>query len=97
VIHVIVDNARIHPSQYTRRTIEGMPVTAVVHFLPAYCPEENPIERVWLDLHANVTRNHQCPTIEALVHEVTYYLRKRNRRITRRFARESGPTCRRAA
>lgn len=30
-----------------------------LHFLPPYCPEENRIERPWLDLHANVTRNHR--------------------------------------
>jgi transposase len=97
VIHLIVDNARIHSSRYTRRTIEGMPVKVVLHFLPPYCPEENPIERVWLDLHANVTRNHRCPTIQALVREVVYYLTKRNRRFTRRLARETTDTRRRAA
>jgi transposase len=97
VIHLILDNARIHSSQYTRRTVEGMPVKVVLHFLPPYCPEANRIERVWLDLHANVTRNHQCPTIDALVREVTYYLTKRNGRIARRLARETAQTHRRAA
>ena len=97
VIHLIVDNARIHSSQYTCRTMETMPVTVVLHFLPPYCPNDNPIERVWLDLHANVTRNHQCATIEALVREVVYYLTKRNRRIARHLARETGQTHRRAA
>ena len=97
VIHLIVDNARIHSSRYTRQTIAGMPIKVVLHFLPPYCPEANPIERVWLDLHANVTRNHRCPSIQSLVHEVVYYLNKRNRRITRRLARATGQTYRRAA
>ena len=38
-----------------------------MHFLPPYSPQFNPIERVWLDLHANVTRNHRCTTIEAVI------------------------------
>ncbi|MFP2924295.1 hypothetical protein ACLESO_03555 [Pyxidicoccus sp. 3LG] len=35
----------------------------MLHFLPPYCPEGNRIERLWLDLHANVTRNHRCRTL----------------------------------
>ena len=53
-------------------------------FLPPYCPNDNKIERVWQDLHANVTRNHTCPDITALMREVRYYLRKRNRRTLRK-------------
>src|SRR5207302_10142487 len=54
-----------------------------LHFLPPYSPDENAIERVWQDLHANVTRNHRCPDMAALMREVRYYLRKRNRRCLR--------------
>ncbi len=50
-----------------------------LHFLPPYCPELNPIERVWLDLHAEVTHNHRCATIDELMSEVHDYLRYRNR------------------
>jgi hypothetical protein len=35
-------------------------------------------------LHANVTRNHTCRTMTALMREVRYYLRKRNQKISRR-------------
>ena len=51
-----------------------------LHFLPPYCPDHNRIERVWQDVHANVTRNHRCADMAALLREVRYYLRKRNRR-----------------
>ena len=37
-----------------------------MHFLPPYCPDANRIERVWQDLHANVTRNHRCKSLKAL-------------------------------
>jgi transposase len=49
-----------------------------LHFLPPYCPDYNKIERVWQDLHANVTRNHREPDMTTLMEAVRYYLRKRN-------------------
>ena len=54
-----------------------------LHFLPPHCPSFNPIERVWLDLHAEVTRNHRCRTIDELMIEVKYYLKHRNRETLR--------------
>ena len=43
-------------------------------------PDDNRIERVWLDLHANVTRNHRCVDMPELMENVCTYLRNRNRR-----------------
>jgi transposase len=78
VIHVILDNARLHTSQYTQRRIEGMGGRIVLHFLPPYCPNDNPIERVWHDLHENVTRNHQRQTIQDLIADADAYLSERS-------------------
>jgi hypothetical protein len=47
------------------------------------CPNDNKIERVWQDLHANLTRNHRCPNMTCLMREVRCYLRKRNRNLTK--------------
>ena len=58
----------------------------VLHFLPPYCPDHNRIERVWRDLHANVTRNHQCRTLTELMDEVAYWLKKRNRELQRTYS-----------
>ena len=56
-----------------------------LHFLPPYCPDDNRIERcVWRELHANVTYNHACETIEALMREAILFLMRLNR--TRRAA-----------
>ena len=77
-IHVFVDNYIIHKSRQTRLALAGMPRIRL-HFLPPYSPSFNPIERVWLDLHAEVTRNHRCRTIDELMAEVDYYLKYRNR------------------
>jgi len=82
VIHVIVDNYIIHKSRQTQLALAGMPRIRL-HFLPPYCPSFNPIERVWLDLHAEVTRNHRCRTIEELMVEVEYYLKHRHREKSR--------------
>ncbi len=57
-IHLILDNAAIHDSRKTRAALEQLRGRIILHFLPPYCPEENRIERRWLDLHGNVTRNH---------------------------------------
>lgn len=79
VIHVILDNYRIHDSKITQAALAGHGRRIRLHFLPPYCPQENAIERVWQDLHANVTRNHVCRTIEALMLDVREYLWRRNR------------------
>ncbi|MCI0586159.1 MAG: hypothetical protein L0323_04885 [Planctomycetes bacterium] len=37
------------------------------------------MERVWQDLHANVTRNHRCRTMAELMRELRVWLRRRAR------------------
>jgi transposase len=83
VIHVILDNYRIHDSKIVQAGLRWWGGRFRLHFLPPYCPNDNKIERVWQDLHANVTRNHTCRNITALMREVRYYLRKRNRKVRR--------------
>jgi transposase len=81
VIHVILDNFRIHTSQITKWALQCAGGRMVLHFLPPYCPNENRIERVWEDLHANVTRNHRCPAMDTLMRQVRYFLYKRSRKL----------------
>jgi transposase len=81
VIHVILDNYSIHASRQTRWALTTLPRIRL-HFLPPYSPEFNPIERVWLDLHAEVTRNHRHTTIEGLMANVRDALKCRNRKNT---------------
>ena len=84
-IHLILDNYSIHSSTIVLAALGGYLAGKVeLHFLPPYCPEHNKIERVWKDLHANVTRNHRCRTMKCLMEEVRYYLHKRNRQTARR-------------
>lgn len=74
-IHLIVDNYSIHTSRMTRQALATYGGRIELHFLPPFCPEENPIEKLWRDMHANVTRNHRCGHIGELMREVHRYLR----------------------
>jgi transposase len=79
VIHVILDNYGIHKSKIIAIALSHFASRVRLHFLPPYCPDDNDIERVWQDLHANVTRNHRCATMTKLMKEVRNYLHERNR------------------
>jgi transposase len=74
-IHLILDNGSLHDSRATQDALSQPEFRRVqLHFLPPYCPLENRIERLWGDLHDNVTRNHTCRTIETLVARVDHFL-----------------------
>ena len=62
-IHVILDNDILHKSKIVLAWLATHGARIHLHFLPPYCPDENRTERLWLDLHANVTRNHRCRTM----------------------------------
>lgn len=72
-IHVILDNYGIHKSQQTRQALLKFP-RIVLHFLPPYCPDYNKIERMWQELHANVTRNHRYTNLIDLCRAVARFL-----------------------
>jgi transposase len=84
-IHVILDNYVIHHSRLTQQALERYDSKIVLHFLPPYCPDDNRIERLWREVHANVTRNHQCATMDELMGEVRYYLATHNRKAAARL------------
>lgn len=76
-INVILDNYVIHKSRVTRAWLGEFGSRVKLHFLPPYCPNENLIERLWLDLHANVTRNHRQKSMAELLGRVHGYLANR--------------------
>jgi putative transposase len=79
-IHVICDNAKFHYDCWTVWEFCGRYGDRVVlHFLPKYAPDLNPIERVWWVLHEQITRNHQCQSLEELVDLVLGWLTDRGR------------------
>lgn len=74
-IHLVCDNYIIHKSKKTLAAVAELKGKIKLHFLPPYSPQHNPIERVWWDLHAHVTRNHRHSDIEGLMDGVRRYLR----------------------
>jgi len=87
-IHIILDNYGIHDSAQVRLAMKSAAAARLeLHFLPPYCPDHNRIERIWKDLHDNVTRNHRCASMEELMAEVRRYLAARNRRRRHTYAR----------
>jgi transposase len=79
-IHVVLDNFRIHTSCISQMALAAFGGRIVLHFLPPYCPNENKIERLWQDLHSEVTRNHRCPTMDELMHNVRHFIQARTRK-----------------
>jgi transposase len=57
LIHVFLDNARYHHARLVRDWLARSDCRIKLHFLPAYCPHLNPIERLWGLMHRHVTHN----------------------------------------
>ena len=85
VIHVILDNFKIHSSEITQAVLASLDGRIRLHFLPPYCPQHNKIERLWLDLHAAVTRNHRCPDMPSLMRRVGEFLERRTAEARARY------------
>ena len=77
-IQLILDNYGIHRSKAVQAALGSWAGRIRLHFLPPYCPSANRIERLWLDLHAAVTRNHRHATITDLLAAVEQFLHERN-------------------
>lgn len=90
-IHLVVDNYGIHSAKRTVEVLATLGERVVLHFLPPYCPDHNRIERVWQDLHANVTRNHRCKTMVQLLDKARFYVDnyRWKRALTRPVARRA--------
>jgi Transposase and inactivated derivatives len=54
-IHLFVDQGSYHTSQETKEYVKNSRV--ILHYLPAYSPNLNPIERLWKIMHEYVSNN----------------------------------------
>ena len=77
VIHVILDNAKIHDCAAVQAVVAAQRGRLVLHHLPTYAPECNPIERVGWHLREEITRCHQCQTLDELIDLTFAWLQKR--------------------
>jgi transposase len=72
-LSVVVDNAKIHQAAAVRKWLAAHPRFALL-YLPTYCPQANPIERAFGDVHDKCTRNHTRKRIWHLVRDVERHL-----------------------
>lgn len=70
---IILDNYIIHKSRIAQCFLSHNPKFQLV-FQPVYHPWVNDIERLWKQLHDNVTRNHRCSTIHQLMKNVRHFM-----------------------
>ena len=70
---VVVDNAKLHKAKKVQQWLAAHPRVEVL-YLPTYCPDANPIERAFGDVHDKCTRNHTRKRIWHLVGDVKHHL-----------------------
>lgn len=75
VIHVFLDNARYHHARLVNDWLARPGRRIKLHFVPAYCPHLNPIERLWGLMHRAVTHNRCYATYSAFCDAVLRFLR----------------------
>lgn len=73
IIHIIWDNASYHKSQEVK--IYAKQLNMELHYLPAYSPNLNPIERLWKILHEHVTYNKYYSTFSEFTDSILHFLR----------------------
>ena len=74
-IHVFLDNARYHHAKLVNQWLSRPGCLIKLHFLPAYCPHLNPIERLWGVMHKNITHNKTYDTCKEFAETTLEILR----------------------
>ncbi len=77
MIHVYLDNARYHHAKLVQAWLAQPGRRIKLHFVPAYCPHLNPIERLWGAMHKHVTHNKCYATSREFAGEVLTFLREK--------------------
>ena len=73
-IYVVCDNYRIHSAKAVVGWLAAHPRFELV-WLPSYCPQANPIERAFGDVHDKCTRNHKRTKLADLVGDVVWHIK----------------------
>jgi transposase len=71
---VVADNAKIPHAHAVEKWLAAHPRFELL-YLPTYCPQANPIERAFGDVHDKCTRNHTRKRMWHLVQDVRQHLR----------------------
>lgn len=74
IIHLIWDNAGYHRDKAIQAFAKGLAIE--IHYLPAYSPNLNPIERMWKLMHENVTYNKYYTSFSQFTDETIHVFKK---------------------
>ena len=77
LIHVFLDNASYHHAKIVREWLAQPGRRIKLHFIPAYCPHLNPIERLWGVMHRNITHNKTYATCTQFADATLEFLREK--------------------
>ena len=77
LIHVFLDNARYHHARLVQEWLARPSCRIKLHFIPAYCPHLNPIERLWGVMHRNITHNKTYATCAQFADAALDFLREK--------------------
>ena len=75
LIHVFLDNARYHHAVLVQQWLAQPGRRIRLHFIPAYCPHLNPIERLWGVMHKHLTHNRSWRDYRTFAQTVLWFLR----------------------
>ena len=75
LIHVFLDNARYHHAKPVQAWLARPECRIKLHFVPAYCPHLNSIERLWGLMHRHITHNKCYGTFKDFSNAMLTFLR----------------------
>jgi transposase len=75
LVHVFLDNARYHHAKLVQAWLVRPECRIKLHFVPAYCPHLNSIERLWGLMHRHITHNKVYATFKAFSNAMLTFLR----------------------
>lgn len=76
-LHLALDNDGSHSSGQVKAYVNGNGERFCLHPLPAWSPQDNPVELIWWGLHEAVSRNHRCGELTELLESAERYLGER--------------------
>ena len=76
-VHLIIDNYSAHKHVEVRQWLAERPLFHI-HYTPTSASWLNPVERVFSDVTEKVLKHRSADTVEALQHDISQYLERRN-------------------
>ena len=76
-LHLAIDNDSSHTSGRVQKYVKASGGRLRLHPLPAWSPQNNPVEMIWWGLHEAVSRNHSCKGLDELLPFAESYLKER--------------------